>query len=64
MTDFPGVLFCFLFFYVSIFLCSHELLTPLMTPDDPPEFFRNALVEMCYCSEGKYGQAKLIHDEG
>jgi hypothetical protein len=32
--------------------------------DDPLDFFRNALIGMCKCSQGKYGQAKLIHDEG
>jgi hypothetical protein len=32
-----------------------------MAADDPPEFFRTSLVGMCKCSQGKYGQAKLIH---
>jgi hypothetical protein len=43
------------------------LLTPHMGQATPLDFFRDALVGMCKCSQGKYGQAKLnasIHDEG
>jgi hypothetical protein len=69
MTDFPGVLSvfrCLVLFFG--FLCLFEQfvrmwLTPRMGPDDPLDFFKNALVGMCKCSQGKYGQAKLIHDD-
>jgi hypothetical protein len=66
-VGFP-VLNCFLFFFIFVINSSYELLTPRMTPDYPLESelvgFRIALVGMCKCSQRKYGQAKLIHDEG
>jgi hypothetical protein len=71
MTDFAGGLSNFwCLVLLLVFVCLFEQfvrmwLTPRMGPDDPPDFFRIALVGMCKCSQVKYGgQAKLIHDEG
>jgi hypothetical protein len=36
-----------------------DVVDPPQGPDDPLVFFRNALVGMCKCYEGKYGQAVM-----